>query len=87
MKRTLSIVVACASLAVSAAMGRSEWHAKVGDCAQNPALLKQIISQLSPADQKAFIAEVNAAISQMPGSPEATHSNIDFKNGYKLWQT
>ena len=71
MKKILSIVVACASLVAAAAMERSEWHAKVGDCAKNPATLKQVISQLSPADQKAFLAEVNAAIAQMPGSPEA----------------
>ena len=48
-----------------------QWHARVGECAQNPATLKQVIAQLSPADQKAFLAEVNTAISQMPGSPEA----------------
>ena len=71
MKNILSTVTVFAALAVTAAMPRSEWHAKVGDCAQNPALLKQTISQLSAEDQKAFLGEVNAALAQLPGSAEA----------------
>ena len=73
MKKTIAMI-ALAGLAwvVSAAnMPRSEWHAKVGECAQNPTLLKQTIAQLSDEDQVAFLAEVNDAISKMPGSDEA----------------
>ena len=52
-------------------MPRSEWHAKVGECALDPVVLKATIAKLSSADKKAFLAEVNEAISKMPGSPEA----------------
>ncbi len=72
MKKIIAMI-ALAGLAwvVSAAnMPRSEWHAKVGECAQNPTLLKQTIAQLSDEDQVAFLAEVNEAISKMPGSDE-----------------
>lgn len=57
--------------AVVAEMPRSEWHGLVSESAQNPATLKNTISQLSAADQAAFVAEVNEAIGKMPGSDEA----------------
>ena len=65
-------VLALAALPIYAAdtMPRSEWHALVGDCAQNPQTLKQTIGKLSADDQLAFVQEVNAAISKMPGSNE-----------------
>ena len=52
-------------------MPRSEWHAKVGECALDPVVLKATIAKLSSEDKKAFLAEVNEAISKMSGSPEA----------------
>ncbi len=71
------IVAACALtlLAMPAVaadtMPRSEWHALVGDCAQNPQTLKETIGKLSAEDQLAFVGEVNAALAKMPGSDEA----------------
>jgi len=76
MKLNLAKLAACvlalAALPICAAdtMPRSEWHALVGDCAQNPQTLKQTIGKLSADDQLAFVQEVNAAISKMPGSNE-----------------
>ncbi len=71
MKRILMVMSAVAGvLMLSAEMPRSEWHAKVGDCALDPAALKATIAQLSSADKAAFLAEVNAAIEKMPGSDE-----------------
>ena len=70
MKKLMFALISAAYAAFAANMPRSEWHAKVGDCAQDPALLKQVISQLSDEDQVAFLAEVNDAISKMPGSDE-----------------
>ena len=70
-KRFLAMFFAAVAVAVSAQMPRSEWHAKVGECALDPVVLKATISNLSSADKTAFLAEVNAAISKMPGSPEA----------------
>ena len=72
MKKILMAMVAAAgAMLLSAEMPRSEWHAKVGDCALDPNALKSTISQLSPADKTAFLAEVNAAIEKMPGSAES----------------
>jgi len=68
---TLMVIAGLAWVAGAANMPRSEWHAKVGECAQNPTLLKQTIAQLSNEDQTAFLAEVNEAIAKMPGSDEA----------------
>ena len=71
MKKILITMIAVAgAMLLSAAMPRSEWHAKVGDCALDPNALKDTISQLSSADKTAFLAEVNAAIDKMPGSTD-----------------
>lgn len=70
-KGFLFLMAACAALALVAQMPRSEWHAKVGECALDPVVLKTVIGQLSSADKTAFLAEVNEAISKMPGSQEA----------------
>ena len=70
MKKIMFALICAVYAAFAADMPRSEWHAKVGDCAKDSALLKQTISQLSAADQTAFLAEVNEAISKMPGSDE-----------------
>ena len=69
-KILMAIVAAAGAFLLSAEMPRSEWHAKVGDCAQDPNMLKETISQLSSADKTAFLAEVNAAIDKMPGSTD-----------------
>ena len=72
MKRTLMVAVAAlGATALFAEMPRSEWRAKVGECALDSAVLKGTMAQLSSADKTAFLAEVNAAISKMPGSAEA----------------
>ena len=71
MKKSLFMLVIAAATMLSAQMPRSEWHAKVGECALDPVVLKSTIAQLSSADKTAFLAEVNEAISKMPGSPEA----------------
>ena len=70
-KIMLAIVAVAGAMLLSAEMPRSEWHAKVGDCALDPNVLKETMSQLSSADKTAFLAEVNAAIDKMPGSAES----------------
>ncbi len=70
LKVMMAGAVALCAMVVAAEMPRSEWQAKVGDCAQNPELLKQTIGQLSSADQLLFVSEVNKAISKMPGSDD-----------------
>lgn len=70
------IVAACAvALAVSPVMAadtmpRSEWHNLVSDCAQNSQTMRDTMSKVSADDQTALLAEVNEAISKMPGSDE-----------------
>ena len=68
--RILAMFFALIAVTLSAQMPRSEWHAKVGECALDPVALKATISQLSSGDKTAFIAELNEAISKMPGSAE-----------------
>ncbi len=72
--KTLKIVAGCAlallAAGATAEMPRSEWHGLVSECAQNASALKSTIVQLSAADQKSFVSEVNEAISKMPGSNE-----------------
>ena len=64
--------LACAVSALTAAdaLPRAEWHARVGDCAQNAQTLRSTMAQVAPAEQAAFLAAVNEAIAKMPGSDE-----------------
>ena len=71
MKKSLFMLVIAAATMLSAQMPRSEWHAKVGAYALDPVALKAAIGNVSSADKTALLAEVNEAISKMPGSQEA----------------
>lgn len=51
-------------------MPLAEARAQIGAIAADPSSMKDVISRLSPEDQCAFLGEVNAAISKMPGSNE-----------------
>ena len=55
----------------SAELGKAEWQAKIGDCANNPAAMKATISQIKASEQAEFVGRVNEAIGKMPGTPEA----------------
>ena len=72
-----NMIAACAFVlcaipfAVSAELSKAEWQAKVGDCASNPSEMKAIISQIPASEQAEFLANVNKAISDKPGSKEA----------------
>ena len=77
MKNELKMVAAACAAALLAlpvlaadAMPRSEWHAKVSECAQNAQTLRETVRQVAPAEQAALLAEVNEAIAKMPGSDE-----------------
>ena len=64
----LALVVS--PLVAAEVLPRSEWHARVGECAQNAQTLRGTMAQVAPAEQAAFLAEVNEAIAKMPGSDE-----------------
>jgi len=49
----------------------AEARAKIGEVISDPAKMTEIMKELSPEDQKTFLADVNAAISKLPGSTEA----------------
>lgn len=74
-KSVFAAAFAAAAVAL-AEMPRSQWHALVSDAAQDPALMGRTLEQLSAADQVSFLAEVNEAISKLPGSNEARAAAI-----------
>ena len=63
-----------------AQMSLAEARAKIGECIKTPATMTDTMKKLSAEDQKTFLAEVNEAISKMPGSNEAltaTYLNVN----------
>lgn len=79
MKRTLNILgmaVAVAVLATQHSFAQektlplAEARAKIGVIVENPASMTEVMMHLSAADQVSFLADVNAAITKMPGSGE-----------------
>lgn len=65
-----ALALVASPLVAADAMPRSEWHNLVSDCAQNPQTLRDTMTKVAPSDQAALLAEVNEAISKMPGSDE-----------------
>ncbi len=79
MKRTLNILgmaVAVAVLATQHSFAQektlplAEARAQIGAVVENPASMTEVMMYLSAADQISFLADVNAAITKMPGSAE-----------------
>lgn len=75
MKKALMLLALAASLVAVAApaaktMSLADARAKIGEVIKNPAQMTAIMKQLSAEDQKAFVADVNAAISKMPANNE-----------------
>lgn len=48
----------------------AEARAKIGEIISEPVKMTETMKKLSPEDQKSFVADVNAAISKLPGSVE-----------------
>jgi len=63
-----AVVVPCAMFAQDLPL--SEARAKIGDSISDPAVMATTVKGLSAADQLTYLADVNAAIAQMPGSAE-----------------
>lgn len=71
MKRLIMMVTVALATAVFAqdkTMSLADARGKIGDVVASPASMTEVIQQLSAADQKAYVAAVNEAISKMPGS-------------------
>jgi len=79
MKKLLMIgAMAMASVlfAQDKTMSSADARGKIGDIISNPASMTSVMKQLAAADQASFLADVNAAISKMPGSPEEKTSKF-----------
>lgn len=75
MKKIFMLLAIAASLVAVAApqaktMSLADARAKISEVIKNPANMTKIMKQLSAEDQKTFVADVNAALSRMPGSNE-----------------
>lgn len=69
MKKILMIgLAALATLAGAQEMSLADASGKIGEAVSDPAALTATMRQLSAADQVAFLAKVNEAIANMPGS-------------------
>ena len=73
MKKLLMVAtmaIASVLVAQDKTMSSADARGKIGDIISNPASMTSVMKQLAAADQASFLADVNAAISKMPGSPE-----------------
>lgn len=82
MKKMLAVCFATfvAGVALSAGLSLSDARSQISVCIKDPAKMKQVIKGLSPADQVTFLAEVNEAISKMPGSNESKAASYLLAN-------
>ena len=87
MKKLLMIAtMAMASVlfAQDKTMSSADARGKIGDIISDPASMTSVMKQLAAADQASFLADVNAAISKMPGSPEEKASKFVAVNSAAL---
>lgn len=70
MKKAYVMFMAVLAMGVASAMSLADARGSIGKCISDPKLMTSVMKQLSAADQKALLAEVNAAIEKMPGSNE-----------------
>ena len=79
MKKLLMVItmaMASALVAQDKTMSSADARGKIGDIISNPSTMTSVMKQLAAADQASFLADVNAAISKMPGSPEEKTSKF-----------
>ena len=87
MKKLLMVItmaMASALVAQDKAMSSADARGKIGDIISNPSTMTSVMKQLAAADQASFLADVNAAISKMPGSPEEKTSKFVEVNSAAL---
>ncbi len=66
-----AMVFATVMSAFAAEIPLAQARTKIGDAVADSKVMAETMKSLSAANQKAFVAEVNAAISRMPGSAES----------------
>ena len=87
MKKLLMVItmaMASALVAQDKTMSSADARGKIGDIISNPTSMTSVMKQLAAADQASFLADVNAAISKMPGSPEEKTSKFVEVNSAAL---
>ena len=87
MKKLLMIgtmAIASVLFAQDKTMSSADARGEIGDIISNPASMTSVMKQLAAADQASFLADVNAAISKMPGSPEEKTSKFVEVNSAAL---
>ena len=87
MKKLLMVAtmaIASVLVAQDKTMSSADARGKIGDIIANPASMTSVMKQLAAADQASFLADVNAAISKMPGSPEEKTSKFVEVNSAAL---
>ncbi len=67
-KKLAVLIGVCAALVQAHALTLVEARAKIGDAANDAKVMAETTAALSAADQVTFLAQVNEAISKMPGS-------------------
>ena len=72
MTMSLASVLVAQDKTISSADARG----KIGDIIKDPSSMTSVMKQLAASDQASFLADVNAAISKMPGSPEEKTSKF-----------
>ena len=79
MKELLMVItmsLASVLVAQDKTMSSADARGKIGDIIKDPSSMTSVMKQLAASDQASFLADVNAAISKMPGSPEEKTSKF-----------
>ena len=80
MASAAAMLSALPALAQEKALPIAEARAQIGSIVSDPVSMTSVMRQLEPENQASFLADVNAAISKMPGSNEekaATFLNVN----------
>ena len=87
MKELLMVItmsLASVLVAQDKTISSADARGKIGDIIKDPSSMTSVMKQLAASDQASFLAEVNAAISKMPGSPEEKTSKFVDVNAAAL---
>lgn len=76
MKKLMTFVVTALSASVLMAMSLADARAQIAGCVKDSSAMTATVKQLSAEDQVAFLTEVNAAITKMPGSNEEKAASL-----------
>ena len=74
-KLRMVVVISLVASSVSA-MSIAEARGKIGDVIVDPSQMTAVMKQLSVADQKSFVADVNDSIARFPGSSEERSAKV-----------